>query len=90
MKAALKTAEGKFEVKEVESLKIPAPDWVLLKVMTSGICGTDLRHWKKEEPHLECKIMGHELAGVIVEVGDEVKTSNAVLIFLLNVPAVPS
>lgn len=73
MKAALKTAEGTFEVKEVESLKIPAPDWVLLRVMTSGICGTDLRHWKKEEPHLECKIMGHELAGVIVEVGDEVK-----------------
>lgn len=73
MKAALKTAEGTFEVKEVESLKITANDWVLLRVKTSGICGADLRHWKKEEPYLECEIMGHEHAGIIVEVGDEVK-----------------
>ncbi|WP_256003918.1 zinc-dependent alcohol dehydrogenase [Pedobacter deserti] len=73
MKAALKTAEGKFEVKEVERVQIPAPDWVLARVRVSGICGTDLRHWEKHEPELECKIMGHELAGEVVEVGPEVK-----------------
>jgi L-iditol 2-dehydrogenase len=72
MKAALKTAEGTFEVQQVDQVQIPAPDWVLLRILTSGICGTDLRHWKKEEPHLECRIMGHELAGIIVEVGEEV------------------
>lgn len=72
MTAALKTAEGKFEIKQVERLKIPAEDWVLARVKVSGICGTDLRHWKKHEPDLECKIMGHELAGEVVEVGSAV------------------
>lgn len=38
----------------------------------AGICGTDLRHWKKHEPELECHIMGHELAGEVVEVGEGV------------------
>jgi len=73
MKAALKTAEGTFDVTEVEAPKLENPDWVLARIKVAGICGTDLRHWKKEEPELECKIMGHEMAGEIVEVGREVK-----------------
>src|SRR5215217_4030456 len=72
MTAALKTADGTFEVKEVERLALPANDWVLARVKVSGICGTDLRHWKKHEPELECKIMGHEMAGEVVEVGSAV------------------
>lgn len=72
MTAALKTAEGTFDVKQVDRVRIPADDWVLMRVRVSGICGTDLRHWKKHEPDLECKIMGHELAGEIVEVGSKV------------------
>ena len=72
MTAALKTAEGTFEIKNVERLTIPADDWVLARIKTSGICGTDLRHWKKHEPELTCKIMGHEMAGEIVEVGSAV------------------
>lgn len=73
MKAALKTADGKFEVREVDRVEIPAPDWVRARVKVSGICGTDLRHWKKENPELEHRIMGHELAGEVVEVGPAVK-----------------
>src|SRR4051812_48223651 len=73
MKAALKTKKGDFEVKEVKRPEIPHPDWVLAKVKVAGICGTDLRHWRKEEPELECKIMGHELAGEVLEVGESVK-----------------
>jgi L-iditol 2-dehydrogenase len=72
MKAALKTKEGEFEVKDVSRPEIPQPDWVLARVKVAGICGTDLRHWKKEEPELECKIMGHELAGEVLEVGPQV------------------
>lgn len=72
MEAALKTANGEFNVTEVERPKIPKPDWVLARVKVAGICGTDLRHWRKEEPELECKVMGHELAGVVEEVGEEV------------------
>jgi len=73
MTAALKTSDGKFEIKEVDRVTIPADDWVLARIRVSGICGTDLRHWKKHEPDLACKIMGHEMAGEVVEVGSAVK-----------------
>lgn len=72
MKAALKTAEGTFVVTEVERPLLPASNFVLARVRVAGICGTDLRHWKKHEPELECHIMGHELAGEVVEVGEGV------------------
>jgi len=72
MKAALKTAEGRFTIEEVETPKIPALDWVLARVRFAGICGTDLRHWEKPDEHLHCRIVGHELAGEVVEVGEAV------------------
>jgi L-iditol 2-dehydrogenase len=72
MKAALKTADGRFEVTEVERPIIPGGDFVLARVKVAGICGTDLRHWEKAEPELECHIVGHELAGEVVEVGADV------------------
>ena len=72
MKAALKTADGTFEVTQVERPIIPASHFVLARVRVAGICGTDLRHWKKHEPELECHIMGHELAGEVVAVGADV------------------
>jgi L-iditol 2-dehydrogenase len=73
MKAALKTSKGEFQVDQVNAPTIAEPNWVIARVKVAGICGTDLRHWKKHEPELECKIMGHELAGEVVEVGPEVK-----------------
>lgn len=72
MKAAVKTPEGKFEIQEVETPTLPGPDWVLARVRVAGICGTDLRHWKVADPELAGTIMGHELAGEVVEVGPEV------------------
>jgi L-iditol 2-dehydrogenase len=72
MKAAIKTGEGDFELKEVERPQISNPDWALARVKVSGICGTDLRHWKVAIPHLKGMIMGHEMAGEVVEVGDDV------------------
>ncbi|PAW95563.1 alcohol dehydrogenase [Mucilaginibacter sp. MD40] len=73
MKAAFKTLEGEFEIGEAKLPEIAQDDWVLARVKTAGICGTDLRHWKKEEPELKCKIIGHELAGEVVDVGPAVK-----------------
>src|SRR3954453_9985372 len=73
MRAAIKTAEGDFRVKEVDTPKVAHRDWALGRVKVSGICGTDLRHWNVAIPHLEGKIMGHELAGDVVEVGEDVQ-----------------
>jgi len=72
MKAALKTADGRFDVTEVEQPIIPDSHFVLARVRVAGICGTDLRHWQQHEPELACHIMGHELAGEVVEVGEDV------------------
>ena len=72
MKAARKTADGRFEIAEVEEPHLPADDWVKARVRMAGICGTDLRHWEKPEEELHCCIMGHELAGEVVEVGPAV------------------
>jgi len=72
MKAALKTQEGTFEVREVAQPGLPGPDWVLVRVRVAGICGTDLRHWRKHEEDLAGHIMGHELAGDVVAIGDAV------------------
>lgn len=32
------------------------PDWVRARMMVSGICGTDLRHWKQRGIYPEMKI----------------------------------
>lgn len=72
MKAALKNRDGTFHIAEVERPILPASDYVLARVHVAGICGTDLRHWKVEDPSVECHIVGHELAGEVVEVGADV------------------
>lgn len=72
MRAALKKEDGTFAIEEVERPSLVTSNWVIARVHVAGICGTDLRHWKKHEPELACKIMGHELAGEVVEVGESV------------------
>jgi L-iditol 2-dehydrogenase len=72
MKAALKTANGRFTIEEVEEPQLPAANWVKARVRMAGICGTDLRHWERPDQHLHCRIVGHELAGEVVEVGEAV------------------
>ena len=69
MKAALKTPAGTFKIREVE---LPGAEWVMVRVKGAGICGTDLRHRKMHEGDLVGHIMGHELAGEAVAIGDEV------------------
>src|SRR3954471_18311094 len=53
----------------------PAPDEVLIKVVYSGICGSELGgylgHNSLRKPPL---IMGHEFSGEIVAMGDQAAT----------------
>ncbi|KUO40868.1 MAG: alcohol dehydrogenase [Candidatus Hadarchaeum yellowstonense] len=57
----------------VEEMPRPqiGPGEILVKVMASGICGSDVLEWYriKTAP----RVLGHEAAGVIVEVGEGVK-----------------
>jgi L-iditol 2-dehydrogenase len=56
----------------IEKLPIPqiADDEVLIKIMASGICGSDIMEWYriKKAP----VVLGHEIAGEIVEKGKKV------------------
>ena len=57
----------------IEELPKPqiGPGELLVKVMTSGICGTDVLEWYriKKAP----LVLGHEIAGEITEVGEGIK-----------------
>jgi L-iditol 2-dehydrogenase len=57
----------------LEQMPIPAigPGELLVKVLASGICGSDVMEWYriKKAP----RVLGHEISGEIVEVGREVE-----------------
>jgi len=72
MKIAVKTAKGDFEIKTVPIPEITRPDHVLIKVRSAGVCGSDLHSWKVPRPEAVGKASGHELAGDVIAVGDEV------------------
>jgi L-iditol 2-dehydrogenase len=62
----------------VEELPVPeiSSNEALLKVLSTGICGTDLRIWHgshRKYPPGTIRIPGHEVVGDIVKVGPDVK-----------------
>ena len=56
----------------VEDIPIPdiGTDEILLRVMASGICGSDVMEWYRLER--APLFLGHELAGEVVKIGSEV------------------
>jgi len=71
MKAVFFKGKHQIEVCEVPDPKITAPDEVLVRIQAAGICGSDL-HFLREATTSEF-IQGHEGAGVVVEVGSNVR-----------------
>jgi len=73
MKALVLEDYNHFEYKNVPEPKI-GPEDVLIRVMACGICGSDIHGMDgstgRRQPPI---IMGHEAAGVIAEVGPDVK-----------------
>ncbi|MGH3956854.1 MAG: alcohol dehydrogenase catalytic domain-containing protein, partial [Mycobacterium sp.] len=66
--ALSRSAESAFTLEEVE-LDGPRPDEVLVKIHATGLCHTDLT-FKAQVPIPA--VLGHEGAGVVQAVGDEV------------------
>jgi 2-desacetyl-2-hydroxyethyl bacteriochlorophyllide A dehydrogenase len=71
MKAAVWQAPGKVTI---ENVAIPAvgPMDVLIKVLASGICGSDLHSFKLGFYTQPGQILGHEFAGEVAAVGSDV------------------
>lgn len=68
--AALRGRET-FEVEEIEVPAI-APDEVLVRVVGSGVCASELEAWSDGPPPGEVRYPGHEVSGVVEAVGAEV------------------
>ena len=64
-----------YSNKDIRIEEIPVPEIsekeVLIKIYASGICGSDTMEWYRL--HKAPLILGHEIAGEIVEAGKEVK-----------------
>jgi len=72
MRAAFRTPDGTYEVRETEMLETTS-DHVLLRVKAAGICGGDVHFWRQPVERLTGLRFGHEYAGEVVETGDGVE-----------------
>ncbi len=65
-----------FSKKGISLQEVPQPEFssyeVLIKVKAVGICGSDVRIYNEVIPGRKKIIIGHELAGDIVDVGEKV------------------
>ena len=69
MKAIICEQPGKLIMREVDPPR-PKQGEALVRMRRVGICGTDIHAFKGEQPYFTYpKILGHELAGEIAEIG---------------------
>jgi len=79
MKAAVFFGENDLKVTEIEK-PTPKADEVLIKVMACGVCGTDVHIFCGDEgcfPTPSGTVLGHEFAGIVEAVGENVKRIKA-------------
>nr|WP_067292518.1 zinc-binding dehydrogenase [Marinobacterium profundum] len=66
---------GSLEYQEYE-VPSPGPGSVVVKVLCSNVCGSELHIWSGHHPK-KCGGLGHETVGVVHELGEGVVTDNA-------------
>ncbi len=78
MKAIVISTPGELSVKELDTPS-PAPGEVLLQMLYVGFCGSDLSTYLGKNPMVNYpRIPGHEISGVIKELGEDVPDGFAV------------
>ena len=74
MKAVVWHGQRDVRVDEVPDPKIEEPTDVIVKITSSGICGSDLHLYEVLAPFMEeGDILGHEPMGIVTDVGSEVE-----------------
>jgi len=72
VKAAFLVESQYYEVREVPD-PIPPDDGLIIQVKACGVCGSDIRRWREGPPsHGEPLIGGHEIAGIVTQIGSHV------------------
>ena len=69
--AVVREAHGDFTVEEVDLVE-PNPDEILVKLVATGICHTDLAIVEQIMPVPMPMVLGHEGAGVVEKTGANV------------------
>ncbi|MFF1820724.1 zinc-dependent alcohol dehydrogenase [Kribbella sp. NPDC058245] len=73
MKALTWQGKRKIEYGEVPDPRIEQPTDAIIKVTSSGICGSDLHLYEVMGPFLDAgDVLGHEVIGIVEETGSEV------------------
>ena len=74
MKAAVLREVGKpLQIEQVQISK-PGPHEVLIRTAAAGLCHSDLHFMQGSYPHPLPAVLGHESAGVVEQIGSEVRT----------------
>ena len=73
MKAALIAGKGLVELREVPKPSV-GPEEILVRMRACGVCGTDIE--KVHGEHITPPVLGHEVAGVVEQVGRQVQAFN--------------
>ncbi len=77
MKEVVITAPRQYEMRDVPAPK-PGSDEVLIQMKAAGVCGSDFHLFLGENPNaVYPRIPGHENAGLVVEVGQNVTSVKA-------------
>ena len=71
--AVLRKKGGPYEIESVE-LEGPRDNEVLVRNVAVGICHTDIAIGESRDVAAEPIVLGHEGAGVVIEVGKNVKS----------------
>jgi glutathione-independent formaldehyde dehydrogenase len=74
MKAISYQGPRKMSVSSHSKPKIKKPTDALLRVTTTGICGSDLHMYDGRTPLNKGTVVGHEIMGVVEEVGEAVES----------------
>lgn len=74
MRATLMHSAGDVRIEDVPDSRIKNPTDALVRITASCVCGSDLHPYRSMAPGSEPARMGHELIGVVEDVGPEVVT----------------
>lgn len=77
MRATYMYGPGDVRVIDAPDPRIEAPTDALLRTLVACVCGSDLHPYHSMPPTPEGRAMGHEMIGVVEEVGAEVRTVRA-------------
>lgn len=74
MRTAWVSGVREVSIKEMDKPEIRDPGYVLIKIKAAGVCGSDIGLFSGMHPFRKPPAMlGHEMSGEIVEIGDAVK-----------------